>query len=115
MHLKFFTAVPQPVPDPMRPNRTVNVTRLRDACASSHVDENGVTYKPDENGWFDFPQDVADRLRRFRNKGSGWFAEGEIADAVRLGRAERDTDDRPRRQDSSSKRPPAGRPRKEDG
>lgn len=100
MHLKHFTAVPQPVPDPMRPNRTVNVTRLIDSGAQSHSEPDRVYY-PDVNGWFDFPHEVAERLRRFRNHGSGWFAVGEVADAVRLGTLEQmdmpATSDAPRR------------------
>ena len=84
MHLKHFNAVPQAVPDPMHPNRTVNVTRLIESGTHRHA-EPDCTYDADENGWIDFPHDVAERLRKFRNRGSGWFGVGEIADAVRLG------------------------------
>lgn len=103
MFLKHFTAVPQPVPDPMRPNRTVNVTRLVDSRSSVHSD-GGVVYRADGEGWFEFPQDVGQRLRSFRVRGSGWYAEGEVADAVRLGTVER-PDAPERKQEEPARRP----------
>ena len=103
----------------MHPNRTVNVMRLVDSHTPSHFDgESATLFEPDANGWFDFPHAVAQRLRRFRTNGSGWFAEGEVADAVRLGHLDRVDEpirEAPQRAQRSEPEPPRrgpGRPRK---
>lgn len=112
MHLKFYHAVPQEVPQPNHPGRTTRVFRLVDAAVSSHA-EDGHVYHPDENGWFDFPLDVAERLQRFRSgryHRDGWYAEGTVADQVRLGAL--DEMDRPAPTVTEPRRGP-GRPRKD--
>lgn len=109
MYLKHYTAVPQFIADPMHPGRPARITRLIESGMSSHA-EPDQTYEADANGWFDFPMEVGERLRRYRHKGSGWFAEGEVADQVRLGAL--DQMDRPARESDEPTRRGPGRPRK---
>ena len=109
MFLKHYTAVPQMVPDPMHPGRAARITRLVDSGVSVHAEEDRV-YEADTNGWFDFPQEVAERLRSFRNRGSGWFGQAEVADQIRLGTL--DQMDRPAPKADEPVRRGPGRPRK---
>ena len=109
MYLKHYTAVPQYVPDPMRPGRSARISRLVDSGVSRHC-EPGQVFEADDNGWFDFPQDVAERLRRFRTDGSGWFGQAEVADQVRLGALDQIDQPAPRRDEPARRGP--GRPRK---
>lgn len=91
MYLKHYHPFAKRVPDPMRPGRTAVVTERRDSGATelTYVDESGKTVRvqPDEAGWFDVPDHAtAERLRKFRHGGGGWFAPDEVDEDVSLGR-----------------------------
>lgn len=92
MYIKFFTAVSQPVPDPLRPNRRVNTTRLQPT--PSPLRRGDVVYEPAEDGWVEVPEELGREMCSYRNRESGWYAEGSVADAVRFGAL--DAPDRPR-------------------
>ena len=87
MHIKHFTSVAQVVPHPMRPGERVKIFRLVDAHCASLTHE-GVHYEPDAKGWFNVPEEVGQRLCRYRANRSGFYHVGEVADAVRMGSIE---------------------------
>lgn len=106
MHIKHFTMFLQRVPNPMHPNRPVSQGKLA-ASGTTSLSHDGVTYEPDENGWFDVPHEVGVELCKFRVSGSGFFQPHEVADAVRLGSL--DEPDVPAEQKPKAEKKPAAK------
>lgn len=111
MFLKHYTAIPQFVTDPLHPGRSVKIARLIESGVTCHVD-NGHVYEADANGWVDFPLPLAQQLRTFRNRGSGWFGQAEVADQVRLGAMDQMDQPVPVKQETPE--PRRGRPRRDE-
>lgn len=90
MQIKHFTMFGQRVPDPMRPGRTALVGRLRSSGSVdpiSFTNDAGeeVSVDPDRNGFYDVPHGVGQEMCRFRDKGTGFYEAGQVAEEVRLG------------------------------
>lgn len=104
MFIKRFRRGFEAVPDPLHPARTVQRPILKSVPVASFVyrDAHGkrVELSPDDQGWFDVPEELGNQQCAFRTpEGDGFYPEHDVAEERRLGRV-----DEPKR--------PVGRPRK---
>lgn len=77
MYIKHYTAVPQRVPDPLKPNRTVLLKQMTPSGAHT-ISDGGKVYRADDNGWFDVPEDVGVRLSKYHQNGGGFLVPGAV-------------------------------------
>ena len=80
-YLKKFIEIRYRVRDPLRPGQFTFDTRL-DGDTITSLNHEGKTYEPDENGWFDLPDDVAAFYRSRPN----WLRPQEVDEEVVSGR-----------------------------
>jgi hypothetical protein len=96
MFIKHFTAKTQMVPSPLHPGRREKSVVLRPSGVT-HVNHDGKTYKANEYGWIDVPEEVGRALVKFRVNGSGFFTENEVDEQATPFDVEDDTPKRGRK------------------
>lgn len=84
MHIKHFTRRWRYVPDPMHPGRYVKTPWYVPSGAAYPIRDGSSTYPPDANGWHEVPQELGERLCKFRSDGAGFFQPGQVADTAEL-------------------------------
>ena len=76
-YLKKFIEIRYRVRDPLRPGQFTFDSRL-DGDTVSSLSYEGKTYEPDENGWFDLPNHVAD----FYQSRANWLRPQDVDERV---------------------------------
>jgi hypothetical protein len=98
-YLKKFIEIRYRVRDPLRPGQYTFDSRL-DGDTVSSISHDGRTYEPDENGWFDLPNEVAAFYRARPN----WLGPQDVDEKVVSGQLADEDAALPTKQKSPRKR-----------
>lgn len=85
MFIKQFRTHQVRVADPLHPGKRVFEERLI-ATGGTSISHGGKTFKADEDGWFDLPDEVGAFFLSFRApRGEQFFTPEQVDEQVRLG------------------------------